>query len=170
MVIILAGYFENDDPQRLAEGIKLFAEKEPAYLMLPLRHPSFKWSWIKRYYHIGYDVPKERVIIGKMKKDEGSLNEDLGGTYTEAVLAIRLMEEKQLRTATVVTSAYHIRRARLAFERALGGNALTFCFHAVRKMGTGSNLWWTDGSYLLRVLKEYKKLIGAVFMYRKTEF
>jgi hypothetical protein len=66
-----------------------------------------------------------------------------------------------------VSSCYHIRRARLAFERANKDPGLTFDFHAIDIEGVGSNgPWWLDGGYTLKVADEYLKLVGGYLFYK----
>ena len=149
----------------MLEGAALFQEKNAHYLMFPLRHPAIKWSWLVERYGIMNRIPKEKVLIGRKRNKDLPVDRGLGGTFYEAVMSIRIMEEDGVQSAVVVTSGYHIRRSRLAFERALKGRGLTFCFHGVeREAGLGP--WWFDRGYLFRVLGEYKKLIGAFFMYK----
>ncbi len=164
-IVVLAGSPGTEDPVRVVEGAKVFKEKDADYLIFPLRHPTIKWSWLVKKYHIPYKIPKERVLIGRAGAKDRKINQELGGTFTEAKMTIRLMEEKKIRSAVVVTSGYHIRRSRLAFERALDGRDLTFCFHGVER-SAGIGPWWLDKDYLFGVLVEYKKLIGSYFLYR----
>jgi len=164
VVVVLAGS-PREDPGRVIEGVAVFQEKGADYLMFPLRHPIIKWSWLVKKYGIPSKIPKEKVLIGRASVKDRQTNQELGGTFTEAGMTIRLMEEKNIESAVVVTSGYHIRRSRLAFERALKGHDLTFCFHGVERAG-GIDPWWLDKDYLFRVLGEYKKLIGSYFLYR----
>lgn len=164
-MVVLAGSPKEEDPVRVIEGVAVFLEKKADYLMFPLRHPRINWSWLVKKYRIKTTVPREKVLIGRASVKDRQTNEELGGTFTEAGMTIRLMAEKSIKSALVVTSGYHIRRSRLAFERALDGRDFRFCFHGVERPA-GIEPWWLDKDYLFRVLGEYKKLIGAFFMYR----
>lgn len=164
VVVVLAGS-PHEDPGRVVEGAALFEDKSADYLMFPLRHPAIKWTWLVKKYGVKKNIPKEKVLFGRARVKDQKTDRDLGGTFNEAEMTIRLMEEKKITSAVVVTSGYHIRRSRLAFQRALKGRDLSFCFHGVkRKAGMGP--WWLDREQLFRVIGEYKKLIGAYFMYK----
>lgn len=164
VVVVLAGS-THEDPGRVKEGAAVFREKGADYLMFPLRHPRINWSWLVKKYRIKTKVPKEKVLIGRASVKDQKITQELGGTFTEAEMTIRIMEERNIKSALVVTSGYHVRRAGLAFERALKGRVLTFCFHGVERPA-GIGPWWLDRDYLFRVLGEYKKLIGSYFLYR----
>ena len=164
-IVVLAGSTREEDPGRVKEGAVVFEEKGSDYLIFPLRHPRINWSWLVEKYHIKTKVPKERVLIGRASVADRKINQELGGTFTEAEMTIRIMSEKEIRSALVVTSGYHIRRARLAFARAKKGQGTTFCFHAVGRPNDKIP-WWLDKDYLFRVLGEYKKLVGSYFLYR----
>ncbi len=164
VVVVLAGS-THEDPDRVIEGAVVFQEKGADYLIFPLRHPTIKWPWLVKKYGISSKIPKEKVLIGRASVKDLKINQELGGTFTEAGMTIRLMEEKNITSAVVVTSGYHVRRSRLAFKRAVKGRDFQFCFHGVKRP-SGMAPWWLDKEYLFKVLGEYKKLIGSYFLYR----
>lgn len=94
VVVILAGS-PKEDPARVIEGAAVFQEKNADYLMFPLRHPRINWSWLVKKYRIKAKVPKEKVLIGRASVKDRQTNQELGGTFTEAGMTIRLMEQKK---------------------------------------------------------------------------
>ena len=101
-----------------------------------------------------------------MKHDSRLRDRTLGGTYMDAKDTIQMMLGNGLRTAVIISSDYHMRRARLAFECVRGDLPLQFYYKPVYNDFTRSSPWWSDRQLISKVLLEYKKLIGAFFLYR----
>ena len=78
------------------------------------------------------------------------------------------MRQNDFRSVIIVSSGYHLRRAKLAFERLSKGKDFQFYYHAADQDSDDHGLWWMDVKYLLVILGEYKKLIGAYFIYNHT--
>ena len=166
LVVVLAGS-PDEDRARVAAGVALTHAGHHRFILLPLRHRALTWPWFVRNYRIEDPIPDERVLFGRSNDPKRRHAFDLGGTFAEAEKTIDVMRERGFGSAIVVSSCYHIRRARLAFERANKDPGLTFDFHAIDIEGTGSNgPWWLDGGYALKVADEYLKLIGGYLFYK----
>jgi uncharacterized SAM-binding protein YcdF (DUF218 family) len=82
-------------------------------------------------------------------------------TEENAQRVAELMKARGLKSAILVTSPYHQRRAAILFEREFGPAALTFRNHPVDDPGWDPNLWWmSDPSRSLTVLELAK--LGAL--------
>lgn len=165
LVVVLAGPLDEDG-RRVAAGVELTRNSEDRFLLLPLRHRALAWPWFVRHYRVETSLPEERVILGRPEESKRS-DADLGGTFAEARKTMAVMQERGFRSAVIVTSGYHIRRARLAFERAGTDPGFAFQFHAVDSAEEGSGFfWWLDGKSVMRVVDEYWKLAAGYIFYK----
>jgi hypothetical protein len=166
LVVVLAGPLDEDG-RRVAAGVELVRNSENRFLLLPLRHRALTWPWFVRHYRIEPPLPEARVILGRpedLKRPEAA---DLGGTFAEARKTMAVMQERGFRSAVVVTSGYHVRRARLAFERAGTDPGLAFQFHAVDAAEDETGVfWWFNGRSVVRVADEYLKLAAGYLFYK----
>src|SRR5256885_4788185 len=97
-------------------------------------------------------VPAEAILV-----EPGSAT-----TEENATNVAELMHARNLRTAILVTSPYHQRRASILFEREFdrrGG--ITLRHHPADDPDSGSNVWWTRDPSRTRTLVELAKL-GAL--------
>ena len=160
-VIALAGA-PAEDRRRILASIELLHQKKATYLILPIRHPAFTWSWVIRNYDLSSRLPANQILIGRAGKDGEEALQRYGGTFAEAQKSVELMQQLGLRSAVVVSSGYHMRRVALAFKQNGKTTDLDFSYHPV---GTIEPLWWTNREKLRRILREYQKLIVALFLY-----
>jgi uncharacterized SAM-binding protein YcdF (DUF218 family) len=120
-----------------------------------------------RKYRIKAHLPEDRVLIGREESSKAEPWLDRGGTFAEARKTLEIMRQNGFRSAIVVSSNYHMRRARLAFERANQDPALVFYFHPVDyRDPDDSDPWWWDGAYMTKVADEYLKLLAGYVFYR----
>jgi uncharacterized SAM-binding protein YcdF (DUF218 family) len=75
------------------------------------------------------------------------------------------MQKHQLGSAIIVSSCYHMRRVKMAFESFRKNQRPIFIYHPVQNLGESNRVWWLDINYFRKVLGEYKKLIAAYFIY-----
>jgi uncharacterized SAM-binding protein YcdF (DUF218 family) len=85
-------------------------------------------------------------------------------TEENATEVAKLMVRRQMRTAILVTSPYHQRRAALAFGRAFEPAGLTFRNYPARDPEWNAYLWWRQEPVRSRTLLELVKL-GAVLLH-----
>lgn len=163
-VVVLAGRLE-EDMMRLREGVSLLEDGRADLLILPLRHKALKWSWLVKNYKIDTNLTEGRIIIGKGEKVDDRLYEKWGGTYTEAQETIRIMWQQHMTSAIIVSSPYHMRRARMAFERAKTGFPFQFFYHSVQRKVHQEVPWWLNKDRFMKVLLEYLKVVAAFFVY-----
>ena len=166
LVVVLAGPLDEDG-RRVAAAVELTRNSENRFLLLPLRHRALTWPWFVRHYRIEPSLPEERVIVGRPEDPKRTQTADLGGTFAEARKTMAVMRDRGFGSAVIVTSGYHIRRARLAFERAGKDPDWVFQFHAVDSAEERTGFfWWLDGRSVVRVLDEYWKLAAGYAFYR----
>ena len=166
VAVVLAGP-PDEDRERVLVAVDLVQAEEAGWLLLPLRHRALGWPWFVRKYRIRPPVPEDRVIIGREESSKSRSWLDPGGTFAEAKKTVEIMRQHDLRTAVVVSSGYHMRRAALAFERANPHPGLVFYFHPVEVLDPEDpGPWWMNAGYALRVADEYIKLAGGYLFYR----
>lgn len=163
-VVVLAGAFK-EDKERIEAGTALMRQGKGTYLILPLRHAAVSWQWTVEYYGLRSDLPDARVLIGRSTLSDEPLINRFGGTYVEARKTVQIMRELDLRSAIIVSSAYHMRRAQMAFEQLRRSAGLDFYYHPVDASEAESKIWWLDTEYVVKILQEYKKLLAAFFIY-----
>ena len=155
-VIVLAG--SPEDSLRVKEGLEVAHSIEVQYLILPIRNKGISWAWLVDEYSIEIPISNERVLIGNMEPNDKKILKHYGGTFLEAKKTIEIMLKHHLNSAIVVSSGYHMRRSRLAFERAKEKYPIRFYFHPIREYLDKSKPWWLNFRYVLRVFVEYRKL------------
>lgn len=163
-IVVLAGA-SGEDNLRVIEGNKLYQQGRGRFVILPLRHPTFKWQWAVKNYHLVDPAPEQRVLIGRSGKKDRRLITDYGGTFLEALKTIKIMDKNGLNSAIVISSSYHMRRVRFAFNKAGSDRTLQFYYHPVANNKPAGKLWWTSPGYFKHIIREYKKLIAAYFIY-----
>jgi len=158
-VIVLAG--SPEDSLRIKKGVEITDSRGVEYLILPIRNSGITWAWLVDEYSIEIPISNERVLIGHMEPDDKQILKHYGGTFLEAKKSIEIMLKHHLNSAIVVSSGYHMRRSRLAFERAKEEYPIRFCYHPIREHLNKNKPWWLNLRYLLRVLTEYGKLAST---------
>lgn len=84
-------------------------------------------------------------------------------TEANADEVAKLMIQRKMRSAILVTSPYHQRRAAMEFARAFGPSGLTFKNHPADDPEWNAFLWWRQEPLRSRTLLELVKL-GAVYL------
>ncbi len=112
---------------------------------------------IAKDFAVSSGVPPKWVI----------LHGDTTGTYDEAKQLKETMRQRGFRSALIVTSALHTRRAAMVFHKVFRGEDVRLLFYAVpveeEKMSL--NRWWTREDELIYVFEEYVKLGFYFFKY-----
>lgn len=163
-VIVLAGA-PGEDNLRIQKGFDLFRQGRCRYLILPLRHKSFSWSWVLKNYQVEDSIPEDKILIGKTVAENSQIEAKSSGTLMEAKKTVEIMRRVQLNSAIVVSSCYHMRRVKIAFEKVRSDQYPQFYYHPVQIIDKSDEFWWLNKKYVQKVLNEYKKLIAAYFVY-----
>ena len=83
-------------------------------------------------------------------------------TEDNATEVAKLMVDRKLRSAILVTSPYHQRRADLLFERAFEPAGLVLRNYPARDLEWDPNLWWVRDPLRSRTLIELAKLAAEI--------
>jgi uncharacterized SAM-binding protein YcdF (DUF218 family) len=104
-----------------------------------------------------YGVPRSGVVV--LKGEHG-----VSSTVDEARVVRRYLSERQYKGAvTVVTGAFHARRARWIFRRVLQDSGIAVRLVAAPESEFNVSNWWTVEDGLMTVNNEYMKL-GFYFL------
>lgn len=166
-VVVLAGSYK-EDKERLAEGTALLSQGKGKVLILPLRHPAIDWPWVVDYFGLQKNLPENKVLIGRSTPEDEPIIDKFGGTYVEALKAVQIMEALNLKSAIIVSSAYHMRRAQMAFNRYRSSSRIEFYYHPVKPGPDEGRMWWLDAKNVAKIIQEYKKVIAAFFIYNSS--
>jgi uncharacterized SAM-binding protein YcdF (DUF218 family) len=120
-------------------------------------HVGWKTSTaeIMKRHVLSLGIPEDAIIL-----DYGWNND---GTWDNAINSLKIIRENNFRSAIVVTSNYHTRRARFAFTKLFEENGnvrilISACPGGSFKPGE----WWKSRRIVKSVFLEYTKLIYYV--------
>jgi uncharacterized SAM-binding protein YcdF (DUF218 family) len=173
--LILAGFFF---PRALLIDF-LFYEEDPVkadviILLSGEKEERGRMTKVAELYHAGY---AEQVLLTNARSPGSSFEyaESFGipheallaenkatSTYENALYSKEIILEQGFESGLVVTSNYHMRRSKLAFERVFHDSDVSFTYvpHHPKPLTRDS---WEKNHKLFK--KEYKKLIGGYFLY-----
>lgn len=167
--VVVLGGGPSEDGVRVRKGAALVRSGRARYLILPIRHEDLDWKWFESNYDIRESLPKSQVLIGRVDRQSNETWPNRGGTYAEAATTVRMMAVKGFNSAIIISSGYHMRRARMAFKSVREDREMTLFFHPVHSENQDDEkTWWSKGQRLIPVLIEYCKLTAAFFLYQKT--
>ena len=95
-------------------------------------------------------------------RDDLLTENEAESTYENALYSKDILLEHGFETALVVTSNYHMRRTRLAYERVFHDTNVSFTYVPYHHDSITRDRWEENEELFKR---EYKKLIGAYFLY-----
>ncbi len=99
--------------------------------------------------HLG--VPDDAIIL-----DYGWDNH---GTWDNAINSLKIVKEHNFRSAIVVTSNYHTRRSRLAFDKVFKGTNVKIVISPCPGGSFAPGEWWKNRELVKTAFLEYTKLI-----------
>jgi uncharacterized SAM-binding protein YcdF (DUF218 family) len=159
-IVVLAG--SSTYVERARRAAALYAEGRAPRVVLTNDNLKGGWSEAEQRNPLFVEraaaelrrggVPDERIEI---------IHQPVTSTYEEAARVGEYAAERRWRSLVVVTSAYHARRARWTFRRALGpgGVAVTLEGVAPGEQSPPAATWWLSRLGWRMVAGEYLKLI-----------
>ncbi|MGH2500535.1 MAG: YdcF family protein [Candidatus Limnocylindria bacterium] len=109
------------------------------------------------------EIMKREALRAGVPEDSVLVEPSSATTAENAARVADLMAARGLRTAILVTSPYHQRRAAFHFTRAFAGSALSFRNHPADDPGWDPTLWWLHEASRQLTLVELAKLAVEVF-------
>lgn len=83
----------------------------------------------------------------------------VAGTWAEAILLCDRIRREGYKSVTIVTDAFHTRRARWAFRRVMGDDSVAFTCAATPYSLALVGQWWRSEYGLVQVVVEYIKFL-----------
>lgn len=146
VIILLSG--EDKERGRMTKAAELYhAGYAERVILTNNRSPGSSFEYAE-----SFGIPRE-ALIGENKATS---------TYENALYSKEIIEEEGFQSALVVTSNYHMRRSKLAFERVFRDSDVTFTYVPYHPPSITRDSW-NKQHRLFK--KEYKKLIGGYFLY-----
>lgn len=145
-VILMLG---GGDGGRMVKAAELYHEGYAEYVVISPVLDDFYFQSVQFALDLG--IPESAIIE----------EESATSTYTNATETMEIMEAWDFQSALVVTSDYHLKRAKLTYDR-VNGNQYddVFDFTYVAALSIDGEPWY-EQSYVSNVwLREYVKLWG----------
>lgn len=135
-----------------------------------------------RLYHLGYaknilltggytgyetseaQLMQRQALSSGVPKDDILLEEQARSTYENAKYSFEIIRSRKFKSAILVTSAYHTRRASMIFNRLFEGIELTVC--SVPNNLRNTSKWWQNSRRAKAVVYEYLKLVWCYLFSR----
>jgi uncharacterized SAM-binding protein YcdF (DUF218 family) len=107
------------------------------------------------------DIARDAVISLGVPADAVTVMPDgVDNTAAEAATLRLMLAQDSPRRIIVVTSTYHVRRARFAFNREFEGTGVEIIAHGSRYTEARPNRWWTQRSDIRYLMNEMPKFLA----------
>ncbi|MBD3181938.1 hypothetical protein GF312_06590 [Candidatus Poribacteria bacterium] len=158
VIIVLGG----GGAERVLQAVKLYKEgyaDKIVFTGMKAKLPGMIVTWpqlaMREASSLG--IPESKII----------LEERPTSTYEDAVYSKEDMIKRGLKSAIIVSSPHHTRRARMIFHKVFKDNKdMSIIFSPVESdQGFQVHRWWTREAELIGVFNEYCKLVFYIFKY-----
>ncbi|MFJ7970222.1 YdcF family protein [Psychrobacillus sp. NPDC096389] len=149
VIIVLSGA-----DGRLEKGFQLYEEGYAPNLLLS--NGSVE-NLYERALELG--VPDDSILM-EVKSDS---------TLDNAVFSKEVMEEYKFESAIVVSSSFHMRRAKVLFDKAFRNSNIRLTYVAEEMNAYNPRGWWAEKSNRDITFREYIKLFGNLFGFHGSE-
>ncbi len=157
VIIILGG----GGVDRVRHGVKLYQEGYGTNIIvtgMKYKLPGLTVTWPEL-------AKREAVSLG-VQGDVIILEERPGSTYEDAKYVKEDMINRDFKSAIVVSSPHHTRRARMIFRKVFKDQKdMSLLFSPVENSKFQVHKWWTRERELVGVVNEYCKLTLYLFKY-----
>jgi uncharacterized SAM-binding protein YcdF (DUF218 family) len=146
-IVVISG---DEQMARFQEGINLYKQGMGQYLVFSGAAYDNGTS--------NADVMRE-LAVKRGVPDRAILDEPFGeDTWGNAVYTRQVLEDHGLRSAILVTSPYHARRAKLTFDAAYAGSGIQLKVHAAPDSQWRKLSWWQQPATRRLTFTELQKL------------
>ena len=149
VIIVLSGA-----DGRLEKGVQLYEEGYAPNLLLS--NGSIE-NLYERTLELG--VPDDSILM-EVKSDS---------TLDNAVFSKEVMLEYKFESAIVVSSSFHMRRAKVLFDKAFRNSNIRLTYVAEEMNAYNPRRWWAEKSNRDITFREYIKLFGNLFGFHGAE-
>lgn len=148
VIVVLAG----DKGDRVTYGVNLYKEGYSNKLLFT--------GGEEVEGRIEADSMKEQALeLGVVEKDV-ILEKESRSTYTNALFTKELIQKYNYKSAIIVTSKYHMRRARLVFNKIFKDTNETLFYCATNDSNFNPEKWWSNIKSIKQTISEYIKLVA----------
>ncbi|MCA1648638.1 MAG: YdcF family protein [Chloroflexi bacterium] len=146
-IVVISG---DEQMARFQEGVNLYEQGFGHYLVFSgaAYDNGTSNADVMRALAVNRGVPDQAIL-------EESHGED---TWGNAVYTRQVLEDHGLRSAILVTSPYHARRAGLTFDAAYSGSGISLTVHAAPDSQWRKLSWWQQSETRRLTFTELKKL------------
>ena len=146
VIIVLGGGLG----ERVEHGVRLYQSGYANKILLTGGSHGFEKT-------AGVQIMKRQALSSGVPEDDILLEEQARSTYENAKYSLEIMRAKKFKSAVIVTSPYHTRRASMIFSRLFEGIELTVC--SVPNNWRNAGKWWQDSRRAKAIVYEYIKLV-----------
>jgi uncharacterized SAM-binding protein YcdF (DUF218 family) len=146
-IVVISG---DEQMARFAEGVNLYEQGFGKFLVFSgaAYDNGTSNADVMRGLAVERGIPDSAIL-------EEPLGED---TWGNAVYTRRVLEEHRLRSAILVTSPYHLRRAQVTFDAAYAGSGIQLMVHAAPDSQWRKLSWWQQAETRHLTFTELQKL------------
>ena len=150
-IVVISG---DEQLARFAEGIDLYEQGFGKYLVFSgaAHDNGTSNADIMRDLAIRRGVPPSAILEEPQGED----------TWGNAVYTRQVLEEHRLGSAILVTSPYHLRRAKATFDAAYSGSGIELMVHAAPDSQWRKLSWWQQAETRRLTFTELQKLAYIV--------
>jgi uncharacterized SAM-binding protein YcdF (DUF218 family) len=146
-IVVISG---DEQMARFREGLNLYRQGYGTYLVFSgaARDNGISNADVMSDLAVAAGVPARAIL-------EDSLGED---TWGNAVHTRQLLLQQGINSAILVTSPYHVRRAKLTFDTAYAGSGIALSVHAAPDSEWRKLSWWQQAEPRRLTFVELQKL------------
>jgi uncharacterized SAM-binding protein YcdF (DUF218 family) len=150
-IVVISG---DEQMARFAEGINLYEQGFGKYLVFSgaAYDNGTSNADVMRNLAIRRGVPASAILEEPQGED----------TWGNAVYTRQVLEEHRLGSAILVTSPYHLRRAKATFDAAYSGSGIELMVHAAPDSQWRKLSWWQQAETRRLTFTELQKLAYIV--------
>ena len=157
VIVILGG----GEPERVYHGVRLYKSGYAANIIvtgMEMELPGLVTTWAQLAMReaVSLGVPETAII----------LDDRPTSTYEDAKYVKEDMLDRGFKSAIIISSPYHMRRARMIFRKIFEDQKdISLQFSYIENSNFQVNRWWTREGELIHVVTEYCKLVLYFFKY-----
>lgn len=145
-IVVISG---DEQLARFREGVRLYRLNLATYVLFSgAAYDGSDNTQVMRDLAVAAGVPESAVI-------EEGLSED---TWGNAVYTRQILEQRGLKSAILVTSPYHVQRAKLTFDAAYQGSGIQLLVRSAPDSDWRKLSWWRQPQTRKLTLSEIEKL------------
>lgn len=155
VIIVLGG----GPPQRVQRAVILYQQGYGHFILVSGGAVYNPWQTQAQHMALqanALGVPMQKIIMENRSES----------TYENAVDSLRIIKQRRFHSAIIVSSTYHMLRARIVFGAVYAGSGIRLVYCAATDPQFHPNRWWSTKDSLQTTLSEYEKIIATIVLYR----